>query len=109
MTANEIDSLAKKGEPLPEGSMLSAYMLWYSLRALYREYKAGITDKGTAQKVKRDMQEQYADQSRWERIYLEDTRRMNEVSRLMVKAHKEGCPICKQMSDIFSGIRREVM
>lgn len=108
MTAEEIDVCARKREPLPEGAGLFARSLYHSLVNLYREYKEGVIDKQSAKLEKSRMFAEYGNQELWERIFKENSRRMAEIGKLLVRANKEGCPICKQMAAIFDGRQREV-
>lgn len=108
MTAKEIDALARKNEPLPDGALTSDSLLWLNLVGLYREYKAGTVTKEFAADIKRRELENHSRNAQGERIFREDSRRMVEIGKLLTAANKEGCHICKQMAAIFDGRQREM-
>lgn len=108
MTAEQIDALAKKREPLPDSAGLAARKLYHALILLYREYRQGITSETEARSEKGKMMKAYGVEDLWERIYAEETRRRGEFSKLAIRARKEGCPICKAMAEVMEGLKREV-
>ncbi len=107
MTADQIDALSKKREPLPDSAGLAARKLYHALILLYREYRDGITDARTAKVEKVKLIQAYGTEELWERIYEEHLRRTSEFSKLSIRARKEGCPICKAMAEIMDGTKRE--
>lgn len=107
MTADQIDALAKKREPLPDSAGLAARKLYHALILLYREYRGGVTDARTAKIEKGKLMKAYGVEELWERIYEEHSRRTAEFSKLSIRARKEGCPICRAMAEVMEGLKRE--
>lgn len=107
MTAEQIDALAKKREPLPESAGLAARKLYHTLTLLYREYRDGITSETEARVEKGKLMKSYGVEELWERIYAEEERRRTEFSKLSIWARNEGCPICKAMAEVMEGLKRE--
>ena len=108
MDGNAVDKLARKREPMPDNALMSDIMLYHSLTALYAEYRDGVVSKEIAKLEKKKLMEKHRDLELNERIYTEHSRRMVEISRVLVQANKEGCPICKQIAMVFDGRQREI-
>ncbi len=106
MTAEEIDTLARKRELLPGNATLSERSLYHSLVMLYAEYGQGIIDKDSAKKEKTALFAIYGAESLQERIWTEHARRMNEIEKLLTRANKGDCPLCKEIAELFDGRRR---
>lgn len=103
MTADEIDIAAKKNIELPEDAALSERMLYSALSLLYREYRERILTAEQAKKEKQKLYQAYELNAQKERIWAEHNRRIIEISRTLIRAEKDGCPICKEMARIFDG------
>lgn len=102
MKCEEIDALAKKKEPLPKDALLCDISLWYALRGIYREYRAGTVSLDIAKRDKARAIEKHRELELWEHIHNDHAKRMNEIGRLLVKANKGEC-VCKQMAAVFDG------
>ena len=59
MTDKEIEALAKKNTPLPEGATLAERLFYRNLRLLYREYREGTVDKVQAKREKGELVKQF--------------------------------------------------
>lgn len=103
LTAEQIDSLARKRELLPDNAGLAARNLYHSLVMLYKEYRDGIIDADSARKEKTNLFAQYGIAELHERIWKEQARRMVEISKVMVEINKSGCPLCQQVARLFDG------
>lgn len=103
MKNTEVDAFARKNEPLPDEAGLCDMMLYHILTALYREYKEGIVSKELAKVEKTRAMEKHRDVELWERIYKENTRRITEISKVMIAANNSGCPICQKVAKIYDG------
>lgn len=106
MTAEQIDNLARKRELLPDNALQCDYVLYHSLVCLYREYRDGIFNADTAKKEKNRLFGKHKDLAQMERIFREDSRRMTEISGVMVRVNKEGCPLCREVARLFDGRQR---
>ena len=106
MTAEEIDTLARKRELLPDNATLSERSLYHSIVVLYAEFKQGIIDKESAKKEKTALFASYEAESLQERIWAEHARRMKEIEKLLTRANKGDCPLCKEIAELFDGRRR---
>ena len=103
MTAEQIDTFARKRELLPDNAGLAARNLYHSLVMLYKEYRDGIIDEISARKEKQLLFSQYGINERNERMWAEHSRRMVEISKIMVEINKRGCPLCQQVARLFDG------
>lgn len=106
MTAEQIDSLARKRELLPDNALQCDFVLYHSLVCLYREFRDGILNADTAKKEKMRLFKKHKDLSQMERIFREDSRRMVEISKVMAEINKSGCPLCQQGARLFDGRQR---
>lgn len=103
MTYEQIDTFARKRELLPDNARQSARNLYHSLVMLYKEYRDGIIDEISARKEKQLLFSQYGINERNERMWAEHSRRMVEISKIMVEINKSGCPLCQQVARLFDG------
>lgn len=103
LTAEQIDSLARKRELLPDKAGLAARNLYHSLVMLYKEFRDDIIDKDTAKKEKACLFAQYNSAARDENMWKDHARRMVEISQILMKAEKNGCPYCREIPKVFDG------
>lgn len=101
-----VEELARTNEPLNGSVSLSAQMLYYTLRGIYRAYSAGEITREQGAQAKRRALADYDSVAMSEEIYHEQSRRMVEISRVLCDAEKCGCEYCKEVSRIFDGRQR---
>lgn len=97
MKFEEIDSLAKKGDPLPKESVLEERMCALALRYLYSEYRRGNLQRGQAKKEKEDLHRDFekAVQDRYRIVamycqYQENIRRCQLLKTEITKGARDG-------------------
>ena len=103
MTEKEIEALAKKNTPLPEGATLAERLFYRNLRQLYREYREGTVDKVQAKREKGELVKQFGKEKLWEDCGQEHYERWRGYLRIVSKAEKEGCEICRRIVRILDG------
>lgn len=103
---NDVAELARTNQPLPSGMSASAQLLYYTLRGIYRSYKAGELTIDQAKRVKSNALRDYDSNALGESIWHENARRMSEISRVLIQAEKCGCEYCRQIARIFDGRQR---
>lgn len=103
MTADEIYELARRKRPAPDTLTLCEQMLYTTARSIYKAYSDGIITLEQAKREKKCSITAFGTLALSERVYLEHSRRMVEISRVLVEAEKCGCAYCKKISEIFDG------
>lgn len=103
MTDKEIETLAKKGTPLPESATLAESLLYHNMRRLYWEYRNGVVDTEQAKKEKGRLIKQFGVQKLWEDCGQEQYERWRKYLRLVSEVEKCGCEICKRIVRILDG------
>lgn len=103
MTAKEIETLAKKGTPLPEDTTLAESLFYYNLRALYKEYRDGVIDKDRAKVEKTRLVNRFGVQKLWEDCGQEQYERWRKYLRIVSETEKHGCEYCRRIIRILDG------
>ncbi len=103
MTDKEIEALAKKKTPLPDDATLADMLYYQNLLLLYREFKAGIIDKGQGKLMKSKLVSQYGVQKLWEKCGQNNYERWRKYQVIQTEAEKNGCPICRKIVRILDG------
>lgn len=103
MKQEELERLAAKSEPLPDNLTLPEQWLYLSLRALYREFRAGTITCEQAAQEKAKLLDEYELAKLHYSAYVQATERANRYSPLLVEAEKSGCDVCRKIVRIFDG------
>lgn len=103
MTVDEICELAKRSSPMPADMLLSEQGLYLALRNIYDSYRRGIIDDKQGKREKLNVIKQYENLKLGERIYLRQAKMSVELGKLLAKANKEGCELCKTMVKVIDG------
>ena len=103
MTVDEICELAKRSSPMPADMLLSEQGLYLALRNIYDSYRRGIIDDKQGKREKLNAIKQYENLKLGERIYLRQAKMSVELGKLLAKANKEGCEVCRQMAGLLDG------
>lgn len=103
LTTEELCKLAQNNEPMPEGLLLSEQFLFGTIRNIYAAYRAGTITVEQGKNEKNLALGQYENIKLWERIFHEQHKKSVELDKLLVKANKEGCEVCKQMAGLIDG------
>lgn len=103
MMQEELERLAAKSEPLPDGLTLPEQWLYLSLRLLYKEHKAGMVTREQAAKEKRAILDQYELAKLHYSAYQQTTERTNRYGYLFAEAEKSGCDVCRKIVRILDG------
>lgn len=103
MTTEELCKLAQNNEPMPEGLLLSEQFLFGTIRNIYAAYRAGTITAEQGKNEKNLALGQYENIRLWERVFREQAKRSVEIGKLLTKANKEGCGVCKQVAGLLTG------
>lgn len=107
MTVNEIERLAADNAELPEGLEIPEQLLFFSLRELYSNYRNGAVNRDRAKREKsrifaayERLKSEYKITEHYQQIKERLTKNIGEL-------YKCGCPNCKKLINIFTGIDRK--
>lgn len=103
MTAEQICKAAQNNDPVPADMLLSEQGLYFALRNIYDSYRRGVIDNKQGKREKLNAIKQYENLKLGERIYRRQAKMSVELGKLLTKANKEGCEICKQMAKLITG------
>ncbi len=103
MNDKEIEALAKKGTPLPEGATLAESLFYRNLRALYKEFRDGNIDKLQARIEKSRLISQFGAEKLQEECNRISQERWFRCQPMLAEAEKNGCDICKRIVRILDG------
>lgn len=103
MTVDEICELAKRSSPMPADMLLSEQGLYLALRNIYDSYRRGIIDDKQGKREKLNAIKQYENLKLGEEIFHRQAKMSVELGKLLTKANKEGCEVCKQMAGLLTG------
>ncbi len=107
MTVDEINILAAKQQPMPDGLCLPEQQLFISLRFLYREYHLKRICKEQAKLEKAKFIETFEKAMFEYRIYKEYSRKARVYAHNSHKIHSTGCEVCKLIESILNGTYKE--
>jgi hypothetical protein len=106
MTEKEIEVLAAKNAPLPDGLDVPERYLFLCLRSLYAQFRAGTVDRQQAKREKTEIVSGYESfRLRW-KITQQDMRILREVQLTGDYYRKDGCPKCRELYDRLCGVER---
>lgn len=100
---DDVAELARKNIPLPSTYGLSAKMLYYTLRGIYKAYSSKEMTVEEAKKAKGDALRDYDSMAFSEEIYHEHARRISEILKVLDRSEKCGCEYCKEVARLFDG------
>ncbi len=103
MTTEELCKLAQNNEPMPCGLWISEQILFSAVRNIYAAYRAGTITAEQGKNEKNLALGQYENIRLWEKIFHEQHKRSVELGKLLTKANKEGCEVCRQMAGLIDG------
>lgn len=107
MTVDEINILAAKQQPLPDGLLLPEQQLFISLRYLYREYYLKRISKEQAKIEKTKFINSFEKAMFKYRVYEEFNRKADVYAHNSHKIHDAGCEVCKLIESILNGTYKE--
>lgn len=105
-TITEMESLANRGEQLPKAYTLPEQLLFLSLRVLHEEYRRNEITRKQAIDEKARLVRQYKEAMGQLAIYQQAVRVRNTMSWRFAAIEKDGCPLCRELVQIFDGRRR---
>lgn len=103
LTTEELCKLAQNNEPMPYGLSLSEQFLFGTIRNIYSAYRAGTITAEQGKCEKNLALGEFESMKLWERVFREQAKRSVEIGKLLTKANKEGCEVCKQMAGLLTG------
>lgn len=103
---DDVAERARTNQLLSAGMPLSAQMLYYTLRGIYRAYAAKELSLEQAKSAKHCALKDYDSNALDEEIYHEYARRGVEISLVLGRAEKCGCEYCREISRLFDGRQR---
>ena len=107
MTVDEINVLAAKQQPMPDGLCLPEQQLFISLRFLYREYHLKRICKEQAILEKSKLINSFEKAMFKYRVYEEFNRKADVYAHNSHKIHSTGCEVCKLIESILNGTFKE--
>ena len=106
MTVNEIEQLAVRDEDMPDGLDVGEQLLYITLRTLYSNFRSGAINKERGAREKQQILAAYK-QVRLDCDIMNYYQQINQrVARHLEELYSCGCPHCKKLIELFSGIDR---
>lgn len=102
-----LERMAAHLEPLPKGLDTVEQAAFLSLRALYREFRAGAIDRDTAKAEKHAIHGAYEQGKFQLRASQQDAEIRNRFSHVFDAMNKSDCPLCRRAAAIYDGRCRE--
>lgn len=109
MTVDEINVLAAKQQPMPDGLCLPEQQLFISLRYLYREYHLKRISKEQAKLEKAKFINSFEKAMFKYRVYEEFNRKADIYAHNSHRIKNTGCEVCKLIESILNGTYKEVI
>jgi flagellar biosynthesis/type III secretory pathway chaperone len=107
MTMTEIERLAASGEEAPETLEMAEMLLFLTLRELYSNYKNGVVTRERASREKQRIITSYNSLRMTFDIAEQQLKIRHRLEKNIGELYKCGCPHCKKLIDIFTGIDRK--
>lgn len=104
MNTEELSKLAWETKQAPDGLTFSELFCFHMLRALFGELKQGVISKAQAEKERSAIAQAYKTLVLQEKIYKQHAERHGGMAILSSKIKSDGCPLCRQMYNIYSGL-----
>lgn len=105
--AEELNGMAAKLMPLPDGLTQPEQLLYKSLCLLYREYRGGKISAEQAKAEKQKLYKAYInaayDLDLWH-TYAEICKAYHKVQH---EIHTSGCEVCKKLNRLLCGLKEE--
>ena len=106
MTVNEIEQLAVRDENMPDGLDIGEQLLFITLRTLYSNFRSGAINKERGAREKQQILSAYK-QVRLDCDIMQYYQQINQrVANHLEELYSCGCPHCKKLIELFSGIDR---
>lgn len=105
-TILEIEALAIRGEEVPKSYSLPEQLLFLSLRILHQEYRRDEITREQAVKEKARLVRQYEVAMGRLAVYQQAVQIRNTMSWRFAAVEKNGCPLCRELVQIFDGRRQ---
>lgn len=106
--ADDLNVMAAKLLPAPEGLHLYEQCYYRALVSLYREYHAGAMSIDQARADKRKLVDTYIDEAYTYDLSCEYADRLRVFQRYQHEIHKSGCPVCEKLNRALCGLETEV-
>lgn len=107
MSVDELERLAIKSTPMPEGLSLPEQWLYQAFRLLYKEYNAKIINREQAKIEKMQILKSFESAMLWYKIYKRSQEIQYKLSFLLAKMNKSECELCKKVAKIWTGIEEK--
>lgn len=107
MTMEEIERAAASGEEAPETLEMAEMLLFLTLRELYSNYKNGAVTRERASREKQRIITSYNGIRLTLDIAEQQLKIRHRLEKNIGELYKCGCPHCKKLIDIFTGIDRK--
>lgn len=104
--AEEIERLAMKGNPLPDGYTQPQVLLYLSFRMLYREYRNQVITRAQAKAEKAKILKAYDQAQFMWSVFWDSAQIRNRVSEQLTKINRDGCEYCRAVIEIFDGRKK---
>lgn len=107
MTTAEIERLAANGEEVPGDLGMAEILLFLTLRELYSNYNKGVVNRERASREKQRILTAYNGVKQNCDIAEKQLKIKRRLEQNIGELHTCGCPHCKKLIDIFTGIDRK--
>lgn len=107
MTLKELEQLAAKGAPIPDGLTIAQECVFLELRALYGAYRSKLVPKAQAKQEKGLILHRYEDLALKERAMNKHMGMLRMVQRYEMEIQHSGCNACKKLYRALCGLERE--
>lgn len=104
MNQEQLERLAAKNAPLPDGLDVPQQYMFLSLRSLYALYHASGIDKEQAKQEKTRILDQYKDFDLKWRIAQQHMQMLRAVQKYEWSIKESGCEVCKGLYRALCGL-----
>lgn len=103
----ELELLAVKNAPLPEGLEYPEQFLFLQLRSVYASYHTGQLSKEQAKNEKTNILEAYKTFELQYKIGQQNMAMLRSVQKYQGSIGESGCPVCKNLYRALCGLKVE--
>lgn len=107
MTTEELERLAASNNEMPDGLALPEQLLYLTLRTLYQNFHSGALNKERAKREKSRINVAYQNLKNEYKIVEQHLEIRKRLTHTIGEIYSCGCPNCKKLLNVFTGIDRE--
>lgn len=106
--ANDFNTMAARGIPMPDGLELHEQLYYRLLSLLYADFHKGIIGKDEAKHSKAEYTKAYIEQAYKFDLSEEFFKRLKIFQKYQPEIHGGGCPVCDKLNRALCGLETEV-